>query len=146
MTMWLQKLQYGDDRFEGELTAFWLNGDLVISPEQQLDFLARMFRGELTVNRAHIDAVASALLMPAGSIVNAAGTHPFPLAWPAGTQLRAKTGSTAVGGERVNWLVGQIESQGRQYVFAARARGVASLPTPAGVDVARRHLDRVAPR
>lgn len=40
----LAKVRFGSDTFERELT--WTNGDLVVSPEEQLDFLRRMFGGE----------------------------------------------------------------------------------------------------
>lgn len=140
MAHWLRKLSYGDDSFAGELTSFWVNGDLVISPEQQVEFLARMFRHELPVARAHVDAVATALVMPHGQILNAAGAHSFATRWPAGAELRAKTGNTGVANQRVSWLVGHIETSGGGYVFAARARAAGALDTTAGAEVARRHL------
>jgi beta-lactamase class D len=142
----LKKLGYGSDTFERDLTMFWLNGDLVVSPMEQLDFLRRMFRYELPVKRAHVDVVKRALLMPEGAITNAAGRHPFPLAWPKGTRLIAKTGNTRVADERVSWLVGDITANGREYVFVSRVRAAASdeVPTTAGADVARKHLDAIA--
>jgi beta-lactamase class D len=133
----LARLRYGSDGFEGDHTLFWTNGDFVVSPAEQLDFLARLFRGELPVSRAHVDAVKAAFLMPPGKITNAAGTHDFDIGWPV---VRAKTGNTSVGGERVSWLVGQLERDGRQYVFVARKRARETLPTTAGADLARRAL------
>jgi beta-lactamase class D len=49
MTAYLKRLRYGSDAFEGELTSFWLNGDLVISPLEQIDFMSRLARGALPV-------------------------------------------------------------------------------------------------
>ena len=146
MQDWLRKIGYGDDTFAREVTSFWVNGDLVISPQEQLDFLARMFRYELPVSRASVDAVARALTMPAGTITNAAGAHRFVTGWPRGTILRAKTGNTRVDNENVSWLVGQIDSRGRQYAFVARTRSAKALPTTAGARVAGRYLPRLVPR
>src|SRR6185436_17265345 len=118
----LHAFRYGSETFAREVTGFWLNGDLTITPAEQVAFLKRMFSYELPVERRHIDTVKTALAMPRGKIVNASGVHDFPLRWPADTVVRAKTGNGTVNGERVSWLVGSLETGGRQYVFASRAR------------------------
>jgi beta-lactamase class D len=137
----LRSLGYASDTFERELTSFWVNGDLVVSPAEQLSFLRRMMRYELPVRRRNIDTVKAAFLMPRGAITNASGTHPFVLDWPADTVVRAKTGNGSVDGERVSWLIGHLESGGRQYVFVSRVRERGSLPGTAGADLARRMLN-----
>lgn len=134
----LKKLRYGSDAFERDVTSFWVNGDLVISPEEQLAFLRRMFRYELPVRRKHVDIVKAAMLMPPGKITNASGEHDFALNVPNAI-VRAKTGNTTVDGERSSWIVGSIETGKQQYVFVARARGK-SLPGTAGLALARKHL------
>jgi beta-lactamase class D len=131
MTASLKKLRYGSDTFEQELTSFWVNGDLVISPQEQLDFLRRMMRYELPVRREHVDAVKAALRMPPGKITNASGTHDFAL---NASVVRAKTGRTRVGEERVNWVVGQFETAGREYVFVSRVRDRKDIPVTAATD------------
>jgi len=42
---------------------------------------------------------------------------------PRQTIVRVKSGNGTVNGEQVSWLVGALETGGRQYVFASRARG-----------------------
>ena len=62
------------------------------------------------------------------------------------TIVRAKTGNGTVNGERVSWLVGALETGGRQYVFASRARSTTgALETTAGADLALRVLNGVGP-
>jgi beta-lactamase class D len=141
----LKRLGYGSDPYEGEQTSFWVNGDLAVSPMEQLDFLSRLVRYELPATRAHVDSVKAAFQMPAGSLTNASGTHPFRLAWPAPLVVRAKTGNTTVDGERVSWVVGHVESRSRGYVFVARARGK-DLSTLAGAELALRALDARRPK
>jgi beta-lactamase class D len=136
----LKKLGYGSDSFEGELTRFWVNGDFVISPAEQLRFLERMMRYELPLRREHVDAVKRAFLMPSGKITNAAGSHDFALT-SSPTVLHAKTGNTNVDGERVSWLIGHLEVKGRQYVFVSRKRARGALPGTAGLELARRMLN-----
>jgi 2-keto-3-deoxy-L-rhamnonate aldolase RhmA len=51
-----------------------------------------------------------------------------------------------VKGEQVSWLVGALETGGRQYVFASRARGAAgTLGTTSGADLALRVLNTLDP-
>jgi beta-lactamase class D len=138
----LKVLRYGEDTFERELTTFWTNGDLEISPREQLDFLQRMFDGELPLTPDHVTTVKQALLMPPGKITNAAGTHDFVLP-PTVTAVRAKTGNTRIGEERISWLVGQVETRRKEYVFVARKRVKGAIGTTGGADVARRALTQL---
>jgi beta-lactamase class D len=91
--------------------------------------------------RENVEAVKRALSMPAGKITNASGIHDFAPKWPKGAVVRAKTGNTRMGDERVSWLVGHIEAGGRQYVFASRVRSRGAVPGTAGAELALRSLD-----
>jgi beta-lactamase class D len=142
----LKRLSYGSDSYEGEQTAFWLNGDLAVSPLEQLDFLARLLTYRLPAARRNVDAVKAAFTMPPGAITNASGTHPFPLGWPVPLVVHAKTGNATVAGERISWIVGYVESRGRGSVFAARVRGGADPSMQAGADLAVRALNAHRPR
>ncbi|MEO6402816.1 MAG: penicillin-binding transpeptidase domain-containing protein [Vicinamibacteria bacterium] len=145
MTASLKKLGYADDTFDRDVTAFWLNGDLVVSPEEQMRFLTRLFRYELPVSRGHVDAVRAALTMPPGKITNAAGVHDFPLTWPAPLLLQVKTGNAAVSEERVSWLVGFIKTGDREVVFVGRVRSSGTLENMAGANLALRTLNAHPP-
>jgi beta-lactamase class D len=142
---YLRTFQYGSASFEHGVTDFWLNGDLQISPIEQVAFLRRMFSYALPVDRAYVDVVKADLTMPHGRFVNAAGVHDFALRWPAETVVRVKSGNGTVNGEQVSWLVGALETGGQQYLFASRARGAAgTLGTTSGADLALRVLNEVA--
>jgi beta-lactamase class D len=144
MQVWLRRIGYGSDTYTGEQTAFWLNGDLEISPMEQLDFMSRLVRYQLPVERRYVEVVKEAFAMPPGAVTNATGTHPFVLRWPVPLVVHAKTGNATVAGERVSWIVGHVESASRQFVFVARARG-AELSTLAGVELALRALNAHPP-
>ena len=142
----LRAFAYGSQTFSGAVDMFWLNGDLTISPREQVAFLRRMFAYALPIDRRHVDAVKAALTMPAGKVSNAAGVHDFELRWPDPI-ARLKTGNGTVNGERVSWIVGEIESAGRVYVFASRVRSSTSpLETTAAADAALRVLNGITPR
>jgi beta-lactamase class D len=142
----LKALGYGSQTFSRDVDRFWLNGDLLISPREQVAFLKRMYSYQLPIERRHIDTVKAAMTMPAGSLLNASGVHPFPLRWPDGSVARVKTGNGTVGRERVSWLIGEIDSDGRAYVFASRVRSSArSMESTAGADLAVRVLNSLTP-
>jgi beta-lactamase class D len=143
----LRAFGYGSQAFSREVDAFWLNGDLTISPREQVAFLTRMYAYDLPIDKRHIDTVKAAMTMAPGTIENALGVHEFPLKWPAGTVARLKTGNGTVAGERASWVVGEIESAGRAYVFASRVRSATRpLENTAGVDLAVRVLNTMAPQ
>jgi beta-lactamase class D len=137
----LSALEYSSDTFDGDLSTFWIDGDLVLSPLEQFTFLRRLFSGDLPVAARHRSAVEDALRMPSRRVTLAAGTFPFALEWPKATVLRAKTGNTTVNGERVSWLVGQLELNDAEYVFVARVRSREPLAPTAGAEFARRRLN-----
>jgi beta-lactamase class D len=145
MSDWLTRLGYGADTFDGDPTMFWLNGDLIVSPVEQLDFMLRLYRYEVPADREAVDAVKSALLMPPGTLMNAAGSHDFTLTWPGPLAVSAKTGNTRVGEESVSWVVGHIAHGGREFVFVGRVRSRDALPGTAGAELARRALDSIGP-
>ena len=143
----LRAFAYGSQTFERQVDSFWLNGDLTISPREQVAFLKRMYAYDLPIDKRHIDTVKAAMTMPPGKILNALGVHEFPLRWPAGTVARLKTGNGGVSGERASWVVGELESAGRAYVFASRVRSsTRTLENTAGVDLAVRVLNTMAPQ
>lgn len=141
MRQGLATLGYAADGFDGDVSTFWLNGDLVVTPREQFAFLGRFVAGSLPIAAAHSATVRDALRMPDGQVTNASGTHAFRLAWPGAVIVRLKTGNAEVKGERVSWAVGVIESRGTDYVVVARVRGEAALEGTAGLDAARRGLD-----
>jgi len=137
----LAALRYAADGFDGEVSSFWLNGDLVVTPLEQFAFLRRFATGELPIDGPHVAAVRAALAMPPGEVTNATGSHPFRLAWPTPVTVRLKTGNTTVRGERVSWAAGSVAASDREYIVVARVRATGAVDGTAGLDAARRALD-----
>ena len=140
----LRAFAYSADAFEGA-GDFWVNGDLAVSPQEQLAFLQRFFDGKLPVSPVNLAVVRDALRQPAGQVLLGGGPQPFALDAP-GLVVWAKTGNTRVNGERVSWLVGAAEAAGVRHVFVARARSSGDLPPQAGAEVARRGLNALRAR
>lgn len=139
--VYLQKFVYGNRLMGEELTHFWIDGSLQISPEEQVRFLSALFQDELAVSPASMAAVREMLRQPDGSVINAVGTFPFDQPWPAQVTVNAKTGSTTErSGRAVRWLVGQVQRGQRRYVFVSCVIGSPALDGMAAIDLAARAL------
>jgi beta-lactamase class D len=128
---WLQKFQYGNTDTSGQITQYWVNGRLRISPDEQLAFVKKFYDGRLPVAKRHIENVKGALEQAPGMIENARGVTRLNAAWPRGVSLNSKTGaSTIASGESVSWLVGQLTVNQRKLVFSSAVwRGTGGVDT-----------------
>jgi beta-lactamase class D len=118
MSEWLGKFDYGNRTVSGPITQYWVNGRLQISAPQQVAFLTRFFRGALPVQQRYVDAVREGLRQQVGTVENALGVHPLQGDWRQ-TTLFSKTGAANTERYNVSWLVGLLQADGRDYVFAA---------------------------
>jgi beta-lactamase class D len=122
----LQAFDYGNADVSGELTTFWLGGpgsSLQIDGHQQLKFLRRLFAGALEVDPGHLHTVQSAMVRtPASLVARMPKDYRLPSASPDNPpKLWVKTGTAALRNQgSVTWLVGQVERDGRRFVFVSR--------------------------
>jgi beta-lactamase class D len=116
---WLKRFDYGNTDTTGPITMYWVNGRLRISPDQQLAFLTKFYRGTLPVSKDHTDRLKEAMVQAPGTVENARGVHKLDAAWRDGISLNAKTGATTIeSGESVSWLVGELSVDNRKVTFA----------------------------
>jgi beta-lactamase class D len=110
MQKWVSALHYGNEDVSGGVDRFWLGSTLRISPDEQVDFLARLHAGELPVSPRSIAIVKDILLQDA----------PGP-----GFVYRGKTGSCQDPGapQPHGWWVGSVEKEGSLTLYAARIEG-----------------------
>lgn len=103
MQEYLDRLEYGNRTMGDGLDHFWLDGPIRISARQQVDFVARLVRGELPVSARAQEVLREVLRREARG----------------GATIFHKTGTGAAEGDRwLGWQVGWIERDGRAQVFA----------------------------
>jgi beta-lactamase class D len=138
---YLKKLSFGNMDSTSGLTTFWLGESLKVTPEEQARFWVNLYRNNLPVSARAMEQVRAMLVQPAGSVVNAAGTHPFDHPWPADAVVSAKTGSvTDKSGRAVRWLAGHVKRGNRSFVFVSCVIGSTALEANAAIDLAARAL------
>jgi beta-lactamase class D len=122
MKDWLHRFHYGNEDISGELTTFWLGSPLRISPEEQVRFLARLYRNELPVSERTRETVKRMLLYTPETVTERTKRLAGP--WSEGAVVSGKTGSTHTKEDGdVSWLVGHVRSAKGEYVFASLVTG-----------------------
>lgn len=102
---YLARFDYGNQDFSGGVTTAWLGSSLEISPDEQVSFWRRWWRGELEVSRRADELTRRITLVDAS---------------PAGGTLHGKTGSCNLPktpGRYLGWYVGHVGRGERSYVF-----------------------------
>lgn len=108
MQHYVDAFDYGNRDIGGApIDMFWLNGRLRISAFQQIDFLHKLYRGDLAVSKQHQEIVRDIMYLEQSEF----GT------------LRGKTGAVGIGvapGSKptLGWLVGWLEHGSKPYIFA----------------------------
>lgn len=134
---YLQRFAYGNMDSSSGLTTFWLGGSLLISPDEQMAFLRKLYAGNLPVRESALVALRKMLIQPRNVVVNALGQQPFAAPWPDGTIVSATTGSTTDrSGRGVRWLIGRVRRVDRAFLFVSCVTGPADIDAMAAINLA----------
>jgi len=110
---YLKDFAFGNQDMSGGLTKAWLMSSLKISPDEQITFWKKFWRGQLGVSKQATEITKKITL------VDTSENH-----WV----LHGKTGSGSLGekdpnedtGYQLGWFVGHVARGEREYVFATR--------------------------
>lgn len=102
MKKWLKKARYGNADITGGIDAFWLSGNLRITPREQIDFLRRLHDNKLPFSERSMNIVKEIMIV--SDTLN--------------TITRAKPGAGKQGQQYVGWYVGYITTPDNVYYFS----------------------------
>lgn len=125
---YLADFHYGNGDPSGDVTKFWLNGILQISPREELAFLQTMYENQLPASPRAVETVKKILELRGEAKNHVRETLPFVDQIPDDVVLSGKTGSAWPDNKPlgptdvVGWFVGSVEKDGRRWVFASRLR------------------------
>ena len=97
----LQEIPYGNQKTGADVTTFWLEGDLRISPLEQIEFLKRLYTEDLPYTKPQMDILKRLMIVKKT---------------PQYT-IRAKTGWTMRVTPQVGWYVGYVETHEQVWFF-----------------------------
>jgi beta-lactamase class D len=101
---YLNKCGYGNLNLGEKGDDFWNYGNMEISPKNQVEFLAKLYKEELPFDKKNMALVKSYMRM------NTDGTY----------GLSGKSGWGVKNGADIGWLIGFLETHGEAYVYATR--------------------------
>lgn len=113
MQQYVDRMHYGNQDCSAGIDKFWLEGNMRITPDEQVELLRKLLAEELPFSPRAIGILKRVMIQ------EETPTYIF----------RAKTGTASQDGKVINWLVGYLEQGKNTYLFAC------NLETPVG-DVA----------
>lgn len=100
---YVKKINYGNQRIEGDVSSYWIDSPLKISPIEQVEMLKKMYDNQFGFSPEHIQTVKDSIRLSKTK---------------QGT-LSGKTGTKEVNGENIcGWFIGYIEQDSHTYFFA----------------------------
>ncbi len=102
MQRFLDQLGYGNGQIGEAIDRFWLDGSLKVTPQQQIEFLRRLYHHQLPFEKRHMNAVQDMIVRKRED----------------GYRLSGKTGWATLGDPDRGWFVGYLERQRQVWFFA----------------------------
>jgi bla regulator protein BlaR1 len=101
--VYLKQIGYGNYKISGDISPFWLESSLKISPIEQVESLKALYTNVFGFKDKNIKTVKDSIKIEEKN----------------GILLSGKTGTGSVNGKKTNgWFIGYIESQKNTYFFA----------------------------
>jgi len=101
MKSWVEKVGYGNQDISEKIDNFWLEGNLRITPKEQIEFLTRLHTNDLPFSQRNMDIVKKILIIEQNDQFT----------------MRAKTGWAQLFEPQIGWWVGYIETGDNAYFF-----------------------------
>ncbi len=98
MQEWIDKTNYGNKKIENKIDRFWLDGNLAISTNEQIDFLEKLVKNELSFDKNIQKTVK-------GIMITDSTTNYI---------IHSKTGWS----QDIGWNVGYVEAKDNVWIFA----------------------------
>ena len=102
MQKYLDEVGYGNKTMGAEIDNFWLQGDIRISANEQIEFLERLINNELPFSIDNQNTVKKLILTDSSE----------------NYKIHSKTGWAMRVDRQIGWLVGYVETNDNTYIFA----------------------------
>ncbi|MFG6094145.1 class D beta-lactamase [Leptothoe sp. ISB3NOV94-8A] len=124
MQQWVTDANYGNQTIGSaeEIDTFWLTGDIRITPQQQIQFLRRLYNNDLPFSERTVAMVKDIMIVEQ--------TPDY--------TMRAKTGWALA--EELGWYVGYVEQNNNVYFFATNIDMLDGVDPSLRAEVTRRCL------
>ncbi len=104
---YVREIGYGNQTVSGDISSYWGDSSLKISPVEQVEMLQKFSRNDFHFSPEHIETVKNAICLYSDGAF----------------ALYGKTGTAEVNGKNTSgWFVGYLESNGNTYFFATNVQ------------------------
>ena len=125
---YLREIGYGNENTNGNLSSYWLESSLKISPIEQVELLQKLYENSLGFDTHNINAAKDSILLSSLETGN----------------LYGKTGTGCIDGMDVNgWFVGYVEAPGNTWFFAANIAANDGASGSNAAEITRRILSEM---
>lgn len=109
---YIQKIGYGNEIVNANLSTYWMQDALKISPVEQVELLTALHNNQFDFASENINAVKNSICLFSSENFSSEGQNFY-----------GKTGTGRVDGQDVNgWFVGLLETAGNTYFFATNSQ------------------------
>ncbi|BAY20283.1 peptidoglycan glycosyltransferase [Calothrix sp. NIES-2100] len=126
MQQFIDKVGYGNRQIgtAADIDRFWLQGPLKITPKEQINFLQRLYQGDLPFSKRTMELVKDIMVREQ--------TPDY--------TLRGKTGWLTSSKPEIGWFVGYLEQNNNVYFFATNINLQKPEDAPARIEITRLSL------
>ncbi|KKI92356.1 hypothetical protein WQ54_09255 [Bacillus sp. SA1-12] len=108
LEQYVERIDYGNGDLSSDITTYWMDGTLKISPIEQVDLLKKFYQNDFGFGQANIQTIKDAIYLEEAN----------------DKRLSGKTGTSIVNGEDIDgWFVGYVETADNTYFFATHIQG-----------------------
>lgn len=138
---YIRKIGYGNENLNSDLSTFWMQSTLKISPVEQVELLTDLYNNNFGFLPENINAVKDSIcLFPVG-FFSAENFSERNLS-ADDANFYGKTGTGRVDGQDVNgWFIGFVETKSNTYFFAANIQGDANAAGSNAAEITEAILD-----
>ncbi|MCC6290193.1 MAG: class D beta-lactamase [Chitinophagaceae bacterium] len=116
MQKWLDTLSYGNKTIGKAVDSFWLDNSLLVSPDEELGLVKKLYFGKLPFRKGAQDAVKAMMLQEDNSN--------YKLSYKTGWGYNKE-------GHAIGWVVGWIEENRHPYFFVLNTESASPNADPA---------------
>lgn len=125
---YIRRIGYGNQAVTGNTDTYWINGELAISPVEQVELLQKLYDNTFGFSEEHIRLVKQAICLE----TTEHGT------------LYGKTGTAGADGKNISgWLVGIVEKEGGNCFFALNIQKEDNADGPSAARIALEALEKL---
>ncbi len=111
LNAYIQKIEYGNEMIRGDLSSYWLESSLKISPVEQVELLTKFYNNQFDFDPENINAVKNSIRLYSSEM----GT------------FYGKTGTGRINDQDVSgWFIGCMETADNTYFFATNIKAEAN--------------------